>query len=374
MTTKKYTVTFLLTLVFASCLVFVFNYFVDPYAVSGAKRIEGFNHYKVHINSRVRLAKAYQPLRADFQTLIVGNSRVEMGVDPHHACLSAGGRKAYNLGIPGASIGYQSAAALNLVYQKPVNRVLMSLDFPDFLVAEGSSAPLNSGISPVANLQYQANGDINIAYRLSQLKDYYSAFFSLNALVSSIKTVVAQGSPATDRTEAGFNPAYDFASSTRIEGVRALFLQKEQLLQEKYQRRWSLYYENGQRSEDFEHLKAFLSVLSSRDIEVVLFINPLHERFWNLLEKNRLLDLYPDWLGEITGIVEGIQSSRVTLWNFSADSPYIHEPLPAQGEKGVALKWFWEPAHYRKELGDLMLDSIFSENCGTDMVFGEKVL
>jgi hypothetical protein len=37
------------------------------------------------------------------------------------------------------------------------------------------------------------------------------------------------------------------------------------------------------------------------------------------------------------------------------------------------LQWFWEPAHYRQELGDLMVDAMLSDTCATEIAFGRRV-
>ena len=369
MATSRYLIVFFLALLLLAGLVAGINYAVDPYAVSGAKRIDGFNAYKVDVNSRVRLAKTYQPQRLEFQTLIVGNSRVEMGIDPQHECLAFNGRRAYNLGIPGASIAYQTAAALDLVYQKPVDTVLMSLDFPDFLVPAGQLKPGES--QPLLpNTRFLPDGSENPDYPLSRVKDFYGAWFSLNGLISSVKTVLMQSELSADRREDGFNPAGDFVKSSRVEGMRALFLQKEQLLQQKYQRSWALHYSGGERSEDFDYLQQFLETLVARDIQVVLFINPLHERFWNLLEDNQLMPLYPQWQAMLQQVLQAVASDSIVLWDFSGDSPYIHEPLPEAHARGQSLQWFWEPAHYTKALGNVMLPVMFPANCQPAEHFG----
>ncbi|MBF0220187.1 MAG: hypothetical protein HQL49_11780, partial [Gammaproteobacteria bacterium] len=35
------------------------------------------------------------------------------------------------------------------------------------------------------------------------------------------------------------------------------------------------------------------------------------------------------------------------------------EPVPAAGDKESEMRWHWESSHYKKELGDLVLDRIF---------------
>ena len=48
-------------------LVVGFNVAVDPYGITNAPRIEGFNRHKVDINNHSRLLKKYQPGFARFR-------------------------------------------------------------------------------------------------------------------------------------------------------------------------------------------------------------------------------------------------------------------------------------------------------------------
>lgn len=348
---------------------------VDPFSVIGSPRYDGFNQFKVDINSRVRLSKAYQPLRANFQTLIVGNSRVEMGINPKHACLSLNEKNTYNLGMPGANVGYQAASALNLVYQKPIDTILVSVDFTDFLVLSRHQAPREKvGIPNLDSTIYRADGSLNDGYRLHYLKDYYQSLYSLDAFVSSIKTVLLQNRDASNRDDSGFNPAQDFFQTTFVEGAYALFSQKEEELESKYLSGWSLYYSNGQLSQDFAYLDEFLSRVTKRGIKVIVFTNPLHERFWELMDRAGLMSQYSFFLDEVQSIILKSGNENVDFWDFSGDSPYIHEEVSKKDVGGAGLKWFWEPAHYKKELGDLMIQSMFSEECGVTQIFGEKII
>jgi hypothetical protein len=371
----KYFLSFFMFYGILSTVVIVTNMVVDPFSVIGSPRYEGFNQYKVDINNRVRLSKAYQPLRANFHTLIVGNSRVEMGINPKHACFSLNERKSYNLGMPGASVGYQAASALNLVYQKPIDTILISVDFTDFLVLPRHQPPReNSGIPSLDNATYKADGSVNEGYRLDYLKDYYQSLYSLDAFTSSIKTVLLQNRYAANRDDFGFNPAQDFFQTTSVEGAYALFSQKEEELESKYLSDWSLYYDNGQLSQDFAHLEEFLSRVTKRGIKVTVFTNPLHEHFWELMGRAKLMPQYSTFLNEVQSIILRSGNHNVDFWDFSGDSPYIHEDVPKTGAAGEGLKWFWEPAHYKKELGDLMIESMFAEECGAKQIFGQKII
>lgn len=374
MSPKKYLATFLCLLLALSVLVITLNVVVDPYLVMSSTRYEGVNKYKVDINSRVRLSKAYQPLQYEFSTLIVGNSRVEMGLDPKNSCLSLSGGRSYNLGIPGASVGYQAASALNLLYQKPIDTILISVDFTDFLVlSRKNSSNSNYKIPVLPNALFDAHGHKNDSYVWAFLKDHFQALFSLDAALSSLQTLALQDQYAPNRTDMGFNPAMDFLKMTKVEGAGRLFLQKEKDLESKYMKGWGLYYRDGEISEDFSYLEELVLKATQKGVRVIVFTNPLHHRFWKIIKRAELIEQNSIFLEKIEEIINRSGNQKVDFWDFSGDSIYIREDVNTARNKGVGLKWFWEPAHYKKELGDLMIESMFAKECNTKEVFGRKI-
>ncbi len=351
------------------------NYVVDPYGITGAARIPGFNEHKVDINEHTKVLKKYQPLLASHNALVVGNSRVELGIAPSHACFRDDGMAIYNLGMPGAEVETQLAYALNLVYQQPVETVFLSLDFTDFIST--SQQPHPDGSPPPERSQGEfslsGSGEHSAAYYRTVLRDYFKSLFSLDALVASIRTIALQSNVSADRDEAGFNPARDFEEAVRIEGPRALFDQKMASLAEKYSRPWYVRDSQGQLNAQFGELGRFLDITAARGIKVYLFTNPFHESFWDLMRSQGHMPAYNDWMSAIETLVRKHPEGSVALWDFSRDSTYIHETVPAAGVRSGPLKWFWEPAHYRRELGDLMVNAMLSESCGTEIAFGRQL-
>ncbi len=376
MMAKRYTLYVALSFLGFSVLTILINYSVDPYLVFGSARIEGFNQFKVDINKHVRVSKAFHPTLNEWDTLLVGNSRVEMGLNPTHACFQKKGSKVYNLGTPGAGVRQQLEYALNLIYQQRIKRVYISVDFVDFLVRDGHE-PLTNSIdwssSPGnRSLGYSFDGSRNSEYRAAAFMDNYRSLFSLDALFSSVRTVMLQSPHQPDRDDHGFNPARDFKAAVGVEGADALFAQKMGELEEKYSHRWSLV--GDQLSSDFRALNKFLKIAGSRGVQVTLFTNPFHEKFWDLMKQNNLYDMHQEWLNQLMQLVKKADIPSVHVWDFSGDSKYIHETVPNHGVKSGPLRWFWEPAHYRKELGDLMLEAMLADECKSQFQFGKRLL
>ncbi len=375
MTARAYLIRSLqLTLVVVTPVVGL-NFVVDPYRIFGASRIPGLNEYKVDINDHVRLMKKYNPLREQHNALIVGNSRAEMGINPAHQCFQDAGMKVYNLGVPGGSVRAQLAYALNLVYQQPIRTIFLSLDFTDFIWTKRHS---RFDVPPlleytVDGFRFSASGEPSPTYFRTLLLDYFRSLFSLESLVASLKTLALQGRDTPDRDDAGFNPARDFEEIVRIEGPRALFDQKMSDLEQHFSTTWYLRDAEGLFDPSFSDLEVFLDLAAERQMKVYLFVNPFHASYWNLLRGKGHMHLHVEWLKALETLLGNYTEESVTLWDFSVDSPFIHEAIPATGQKSGPLQWFWEPSFYRQQLGDLMIEAMLSDTCDTEAALGRKV-
>jgi hypothetical protein len=54
------------------------------------------------------------------------------------------------------------------------------------------------------------------------------------------------------------------------------------------------------------------------------------------------------------------QAPAIPLWDFSGYSGYTADPVPPKGDPH-AMTWYWEPSHFRKELGDLLIARILNQ-------------
>ena len=376
MTERTYLIRIFQFIAITMMVVVSVNYMVDPFGITGAPRVPGFNEYKVDISSRVRLMKKYSPLMSQYNALVVGNARSEIGINPAHHCFTDHGMVVYNMGLPGAKVRDQVSYAANVMNHEPVKAIFLSLDFTDFIFTRRKNR--RYGLKTLweheeRGFKYRADGENNPAYLFGLASDYYSALFSLDSLVSSVRTLALQGKFASDRNADGFNPARDYNGVVQVEGSSALFDQKMKDLREHFAVPWYLADSEGGLDSSFDEIRHFLDLAGQKQVRVYLFINPRHEVFWTLLDDRGLTHLNKAWLQEIQKLVEDYPSDTLTLWDFSGDSPYIHEPVPAPGIKIGPLKWFWEPSHYREELGGLMIETMLSERCGTDEAFGQKL-
>ncbi|MCH9672853.1 MAG: hypothetical protein K0U93_15560 [Gammaproteobacteria bacterium] len=352
---KRYLITFGITVVVWMMAAGAINLIVDPFGFWEIVRVEGFNDTKPAATKRTRIVKSYAVLRAEPRTIIAGNSRPEMGIDPAAQEWPDDWRPVYSLTLPGAYFRLQVMNAAHAIANGGVKHVFLGVDFLDFLVPENatiSARELPEKIPETQRLLLQNIDVPNPTRFISQGKDAWASLFSLDALVDSGLNVLARGDATASTVRAdGFNPARDYEAIVRTEGQRALFAHKYQEIVARLVRRPLQVFQGGERwSRDFELLRRFLDDSKRRGITVTLFINPYHADYLDLITYADYWERFEEWKRVLATLAHDAQTP---LWDFSGYDTFStdNRPVPPLN----ALRWFWEPAHYRAELGSRML-------------------
>ncbi len=345
----------------------LFNCLVDPYGLFDTSRIENFNAIKPAAGTHVRLAKPYQVIGFNPRTVIGGNSRPELGLDPNNGCWPTELRPIFNLGLPGAGTYMQARALQHAIADKEVELVLWGVDFLDFLNVHAKG--YDPGKWPQKRAAFEnrfkinADGSQNQIYSLNKLQDQLYALFSLDTMKDSLQTILEQRNHnASSIRRDGFNPARDYLDMIAWEGQGVLFSQKNKSLAKMFARpELRLFQEESHWSEEYESVRQFLKFVQKYKVRVVLFINPYHVDYLSLLELSGRWPAFELWKRKLTSLAGEF---NVELWDFSEINSFTTEKAPVLGDKTKTLKWFWEPAHYRREYGDLMLSRILKRTCG----------
>ncbi len=349
------------------------NWFIDPFGMYWSPVIAGVNEIKPEAGTRSRISKAYQVDKVAPQILIVGNSRVEMGLDPNSKIFA--GKRVYNQGMPGAHLIMQVDYAIDAIENNhSIEHVIMGVDFLDFLV---NSQQLNSE-------HQQQNETIRARYqfRLSTLdasankysyqglKEKLAMIFSLDALTASIQTLSKQNATTSSISALGFNSADSYKTIMQTEGIKPLFSQK---LNEISARLNSDLVIKTQKdlpySPKFSHLGRLISTASQHNIKLTLFINPYHYSYLHTLADKGQWQNFMLWKQLVQQYIAS-QSSSIALWDFSGFNEVINEAVPLDKPKSY-MQWFWEPAHYKRELGERMLATLLLDK--NDIKFGQRL-
>lgn len=352
-----------------TCAAAAINFFIDPYGLFGSTRIEGLNAIKPASVTRMRLVKPYQVLRAEAKTLIAGNSRPEMGLDPESACWNSEFQPIYNLATPGSRVYLQVRYIQHALKAGTVRNIFLGIDFMAFLrkrkVENDVSAWPIYPMTFESRLVVNNDGSVNQSYLAQKSLDYLTGLFSLEAVENSIETLMARQDPdSLTRTERGFNPANEYLDIIRNEGQEVLFRHKnQQIIAEFSNPKLTLFEPNTNWSLQFESIERLLDLARAEGIHITLFINPYHAEFLMAIELGGKWALLEEWKRIMTRLTE--QYDDVAIWDFNQFNAFTTERPPERGETATKLRWFWEPAHYSREMGDLMLAEMLDKDCGT---------
>jgi len=112
-----------------------------------------------------------------------------------------------------------------------------------------------------------------------------------------------------------------------------------------------------------DHLGRMVEIARRDHIDLRLFISPTHAIQCEVLRVAGLWNEYEQWKQQLVAILEQDARSHpgeaaIPLWDFSGYNSITTERVPAPGDDAARMKWYWESSHYRKELGDLVLDRV----------------
>ena len=344
------------------------NAAVDPYLLFNMPRLAGFNDKKPSVESQERLMKAYEVVRAAPNGLILGTSRVAIGLDTAHAAWPAKARPVYNLGVAGADPFTSYRYLQHVLAHRGVTVVVLGLDFEYFLV--GKKRDRSAPLAFESYLSVDRDGRWDPNRRWYHLRDLAESTLSLEALADSLATLKASRrgetldlSPSGSLSEAGFR------RETAELGAAPLFAQRNLYNIRTYRGR--TFPQDGAGQADapgLADLRAIIALCRARGIQLELFAQPMHA---DLLETLDLLGAWPAyeaWKRELVEVSRGgAPGAAVRVWDFGGYDQYSTETLPESSDRGARLRWFWEPSHYTKALGSLILTRIFG---GRDTSYG----
>ena len=301
-----------------------------------------------------------------------------MGLNPEHSCWPRKSRPVYNISLPGLHAYQQIRYAQHAMATADITTMLIGVDFLDFLNRPGlENDPYQwppEGRESTAFLT-DANGVSGSNFQFSKTKNYLQSAFSLEALAHSAISMARQVGDVSGITSKGFNAAEKkYISIVKSEGTSVLFQQKnKQVIRQMVAGAWTINTGPQPWSVQFESIRRILQQSKMKGVATQLFINPYHAEYLTAIQLSGLWGLFEKWKYRLAKLA---QSESTPLWDFSGYNAYSTENIDDISKKGVSLNWFWEPAHYRQELGDIMLSNMLRKHCPqTDTVtqFGVKL-
>lgn len=355
----------LLVTAFAVACVAAFNYVIDPYAYFQSPRVAGFNALKPRPDDQIAVVKYEAALRVGADAIILGNSRVDVGLDPEYPAWAP--LRAYNIGVPGAGICTAWWNLMSIAAHQRIKRAILGIEFLDFLT---DSPPADCGATPDYFLR-------------PRLADRGRALFTLGGLSMSARAVLLQRDPYPDLlTDRGFSPMRSYDRQAGLDGYYMMFEQRA----EEYARNLnrlphSLTAKGAATSLEFETLRLIVRHAVQSDERLDLIAYPYHLELLLLFEKSGVWPLFEQWKRHVVEIVAAevpeSARSRVRILDFTGPSGPQLEAISQPGDRQSITRWYWEAGHFKKALGDRVLDRVLTEPvlpvANADTAFGVEL-
>jgi hypothetical protein len=120
-----------------------------------------------------------------------------------------------------------------------------------------------------------------------------------------------------------------------------------------------------------EQLQSIIELCRQRGAQLILLINPVHADELKILDRLGYWREFESWKRDLVHLAAKYrneeQVGHIQLWDFTGFTPYTTEVVSTDTS---SLHWFWDPHHYTKSLGQLIVARISG---GWDPVFGMRI-
>jgi len=309
-----------------------FNIVLDPFGVYSEISYNGFVPYR---NYRFRTPKAEIALRKNWETVILGSSRSEVGIDPEHPAWGDG--LTCNASLSGTNF-YELSCAFNLALRSTnLRRIALFLD-PELFAC------------PHVKKYDFAKSKFNPEW--SAFEYHFANLLGIDASTESAKVAVR----AYRKTLSSVTPL----GSDR---PRPEHVNYREFIGASLERFFRSYPNNGKYTVNMTKGNALFREMVrtsySRGIELIVVIPPDHAI---QLEARRLSGLLPtleslkrDMLDVLSQEARRANSKPFPLWDFSGFSGYVAETIPLDENPSSQMKWHLENVHFTRDLGDIII-------------------
>lgn len=346
------------TVIGLCCLAVALAVAVDPYRLYGTPTVAGWTALKPRIETHYFMSKLHQLERVRPNTLLLGNSRVEVGLDPRSGQWRASDRPVYNAALAGRGLRASLDMLRDAIAAHPPRTVVLGLDFMDFLQRPD---PLPPPAPPVRvderRLLVDGEGKPNPERPLQLWRDRLATTLTIDAILDSLATLFEQDPRYGGTiTPLGFNPLHEYRAFSRQQGYDALFAQWNRVYVARYRERPAPDFAEPRRYASFRYLEEIMALCRSHAIRLLMFIHPYHADYLEMLREDALWPSFVAWKRALVKVTAAeMPAGWNDLFDFSGYNAFTTEPVPPPGDRRTAMRWYWEAGHYKSALGEVML-------------------
>ncbi len=304
------------------------NGIVDPYGVWQVVRVPGFNQAKSERRDQILLFKAVDITRLRPATIFLGSSRAAFGLDPHHRAFADQGA-VYNLALYGGQPLLMRRYFEHALFNNPnLKTVILGADF--FVLSKKLEPP-------------EGYSEARLNRASIDWADTTNTLFSIDAFVASVRTV------ASNLRDPDFEPVEPLGSLTAIDLRREA--ESEGMIR-RFNSSLNRYLNDETRfagyefsEEAFANFKAIVAVCRARNIQLFVFVSPVHATMLEAIRQRGLWPTYQQWKRRL--------AEATPYWDFSGFNRITTEPIAFE------MRSYWDASHYRKTVGNMIFDRIF---------------
>lgn len=302
-----------------------------------------------------RIEKAWPLILNNYETLLAGTSRVQIGLDPKHPHFQPG--KAYNLGLPTSAMPEVAQSLLFAHdYQQPKNLVL-GLDF----IAFNTRMPFHA--------EWEQSLFSGLRGYLLGIRDYAMNPLALAYAFNNVRlNILGNDKPYSDE--------YGFLDKSEVEIDHHQIFRRVMTTQYLVLRNFYADYDYNEQA--IAKLEDVLTRFAKEGTDIKLYISPIHVRHIEAIMGLGLYPAFEHWkrqLVEMTARVAANSKGKIALWDFNVYSEVTCEDVPKGGEKGKRMQWYFESSHFNKYAGNLVIETLFGlpRNTGFNTPFGYRL-
>jgi hypothetical protein len=331
---------------------------VDPYWMWNMHPVSGLTAMKPRVFHHYVLSKTYLLERQTPKTLLLGNSRVEVGLDPDSPMWPEAAKPVFNAALSAYDLSASLAMLRETFATHAPETIIVGVDFPDFLsTAEGP--PKTDQSEAEARLPIGADGKPNPKRSWQVWKDRFATTLNVDALLDSLLTLTDQR-PAASATmmRNGFNPHNPYRVFAARSGYHVIFAEKNADYVAQYAKFALPDFSDLYNNAEFRYLVEIVHLAAERNTRLIVYIHPYHREYLDLLSDKGSWNAFENWkraLVRVSRREAGDKRNLMQVWDFSGYNPITTEPVPAAGDTRTRMQWYWESGHYKSELGERLI-------------------
>jgi hypothetical protein len=321
----------------------VFNLLVDPFRAYRLIPMPKLDAHKDYGSSRI--IKAEMIHHGTWDVIMIGSSRVEIGLDPDSPAW--GGLRVFNGGLPGAFFGELADAAEFAIRDAHPRTLVLMLDFFGF-----TQFPLPRH-EEFAKSRFNPNLNL-LSYHQDNCLTLFSTDRSFSALYNTLR-----GKPSKF-SDHGLKLNMEIPSDLT---PRQYLIQTLQRMSRGGPFRHFAY--DRQLSIRFGQIAR---LCQQRNIQLHAVLAPAHAIMMEHFRMIGLWDQWEQWKRDLTAELPTDESGGPVpiLWDCFTYNPFTTEPIPSADHPDRPMRWYWEPSHFRTSLGDILIRRVNHQSGPTD--------